>query len=77
MEVIPGDQASPTIETGVRLQENQHGDWLRPGVALPHHNHHCTGSSWSPITDTTREEITIISILQMENLRPRDEKPHA
>lgn len=23
MEVIPGDEASPTIETGVRLQEDQ------------------------------------------------------
>lgn len=44
VEVIPSDQASPTIETGVRLQENQDRDWLRPGEASTHHNYHCIGS---------------------------------
>lgn len=34
VEVIPGDEASPTIETGLRLQENQDRDWLRPGAGI-------------------------------------------
>lgn len=34
VEVIPGDAASPTIETGLRLQENQDRDWLRPGAGI-------------------------------------------
>lgn len=34
VEVIPGDEASSTIETGVRLQENQGRDWHRPGASI-------------------------------------------
>ena len=34
VEVIPGDKASPTIETGLRLQENRDRDWLRPGAGI-------------------------------------------
>lgn len=82
MEVIPSDQASPTIETGVRLQENQDRDWLRPGH-VTHWNRHCGGSSWSTYyrhiasSQTTEEDVTIISLLHMRKLRPKEEKPLA
>lgn len=32
-EVIPGDQAGPTIEAGVGLRERQDRGWLRPAGA--------------------------------------------
>lgn len=81
VEVIPGDQASPTIETGVRLQESQDRSRLGPVEAPPHHSQPCSGSQVSTCygrvtaSQTNREEATITSVFQTRELRHMGKPP--
>lgn len=73
----------PPLRQGSGCRKIRAGIGSGLGLASSHHNHHCSGSSLSTYyrhinsSQTHREEVTIVPILQIKKPRFREEKPLA